>query len=90
MNTQIDRSPALRSGRLVGRRSPAKLKCINCGNRASLTRGALGGWTVKPTCECNPAAQVEVGCSRVRALSYFSPAEAPANPQLTGAKRPVE
>lgn len=66
MNTQIERSPALRSGRMVRR-----LKCINCGKRAALARGPLGGWTVRPSCECNPAAQVEVGGSRSKALTYF-------------------
>lgn len=68
MSTQNKQSPALRCGRLVRR-----LECINCGKRAALARGPLGGWTVSPACECNPAAQIEVGCTRSKAMDYFSP-----------------
>jgi hypothetical protein len=34
-----------------------KLRCINCGKSAKPLNLCRGAWAVKPSCDCNPAAQ---------------------------------
>lgn len=54
------RKKTKRTREAQGRRQQrvVRLPCVNCNKPSRVVRDSLGGWTVKPTCDCNPAAQV--------------------------------